>query len=355
MGRYLAGVLGAVVDLPAPPDLILVLFSLAGAVANPPPRARPAPRRLPARVLNRLWARVPFPPAELLSGRVDVFHGGNFVLPPLAKAAGVVTVHDLAFLKHSDTVDSQVRAYGRLVPASLARARRVITVSEAVRAEVCEEYGLDPERVVVAHNGVDPEWAQALPPDAGLRARLGLPERYLLFVGNREPRKGLDLLVRAHEAARRADSQVPVLALAGPSGWGDVWKGHEPGPDVLLLGFLPDQQLRAVVAGAVALCQPSRYEGFGLPVLEALACGRPVLASDIPALREVGGDHVSYAGPGDADGWSHLLVQVAAASTDSTSEAARRAHASRFTWVQSALTHAETWRAAAAEGRPGRT
>ena len=351
VGRYLEGVLTGLAQLSEAPEPLLTLFSRRGPVPDPyPPRTRLAPRRLPGRVLQSCWARAAFPPVELLTGRVDVFHAGNYVLPPLRRAAGVVTVHDLTYLRYPETVDDYVSTYRHRVPEALRRAGRVVTVSRAVRAEVCAEYSLDPARVVVAPNGVDAAWSSAQPLPSPDRTRLGLPERYLLFVGNREPRKGLATLARAHAAARRDDAGVPQLVLVGPPGWGDVWGGRAPDPaDVRHLGFLADGDLRRVVAGAVALCMPSRYEGFGLPVLEALACGRPVLVSDIPAHREVGGDQVRYLPVAEVDAWSAALVEVSSDSDSHTAAAARRARAATFTWEGSAAVHLEAWRRAAAE------
>lgn len=345
VGRYVRGLLGGLAELHAPPP-VLAAFSLRGRLPDDTP-GRASPVRVPARLLHRLWQHAPFPPVELVTGPVDVFHAGNFVLPPTLRAAGVVTVHDLAFLRYPETVTSAVLAYRELVPASLRRAAGIVTVSAAVRDELCAEYRLDPTRVTVAANGVDADWRSARPPDAGVRARLGLPERYLLFVGNVEPRKGLPLLVRAHRAARRADPDVPPLVVVGPPGWGDAWGGAEPDPaDVLRLGYLGDDDLRRTVAGAVALCLPSRYEGFGLPVLEALACGRPVLASDLPAHREVGGEVATYL-PGDDDTWAQALLRAGGDDAPGPAEA-RRARAEGFTWSRSAERHLAAWTAAAA-------
>lgn len=351
VGRYLEGVLTGLAALPGAPEPLLTVYSRRGPVPDPaPPRTRPAPRRLHGRLLSGLWSRTRFPPVEVLTGRVDVFHAGNYVLPPLWRAAGVVTLHDLTYLRYPETVDAYVARYRRLVPDAVRRAARVLTVSEAVRQEVLAEFGLDPATVVVAPNGVDPAWAGARPLGPSGRARLGLPERYLLFVGNLEPRKGLPVLARAHAAARRSSSDVPVLALAGPAGWGDAWGGHEPDPDdVVRLGFLSDDDLRSAVAGAVAVCMPSLYEGFGLPVLEALACGRPALASDIPAHHEVAGDRAEYVPAQDVDAWAQALLDVSAAGEDPADEQARRERAAPFTWERSAARHLEVW-ASAAQG-----
>ncbi len=342
VGRYVAGVLTGLAELPDAPVPVLTAFSVRGSLPEDVP-GRPARLRAPARVLHRLWARVPLPPVELLSGPADVFHAGNFVLPPTWRARGVVTVHDLTYLRHPETVTPAVLAYAHLVPDSLRRAARVVTVSAAVRDEVCAEYALDPAGVVVAPNGVDSAWSQASPPSAGDRARLGLPERYLLFVGNVEPRKGLPVLVRAHAAARAADPDVPALVVVGPRGWGDAWGDEQPDPrHVLRLGFLPDADLRRVVRGATAVCLPSRYEGFGLPVLEGLACGRRVLASDLAAHREVAGGLATLLPLGDVDAWSHALVAASRTGEPDDAEA-RQAHARTFTWRRSAALHLAAW------------
>jgi glycosyltransferase involved in cell wall biosynthesis len=346
VGRYVTGLLHGLAE--EAPELRprLTLFSVRGELpADLPPTARRAPGRFPARLLRPLWAHTPLPPVEILTGCVDVFHGTNFVLPPAARAGGVVTIHDLAFLRYPETVTGDVAHYRTLVPRALRRAAAVVTVSEAVAEEVRAEYpGICPP-VVVAPNGVEPAWARAEPAsDEDLR-RLGLPERFLLFVGNLEPRKNLGVLLRAHSAARRADSAVPRLVLVGPSGWGDRWQGGAPNPDdVVQAGYLGADDLRRVVARADGVCMPSRYEGFGLPVLEALAVGRPVLASDIPAHREVAQGHATLLPPDDVEAWAGALSAVERAAS---TPAGRRAHAAGFTWRKSAARHLEAYRSAA--------
>ncbi|MCZ2823780.1 MULTISPECIES: glycosyltransferase family 4 protein [unclassified Modestobacter] len=346
IGNYVHGLVDGLAGLVEGPEVLLTLFSVRGAVPGVlPARTRPAPRRAPARLLRRAWARWTWPPAEALTGRVDVFHGTNFVLPPLARAAGVVTVHDLAYLRYRETVTGDAAAYADLVPQALGRGATVLAVSQAMAEEIRAEYSLPSERVVVAHHGVDPRWAAADPPDTESRRRLGLPGRYLLFMGNLEPRKNLGTLLRAHAAAREADPSVPRLVLVGPAGWGDRWQGDPPDPDaVVLAGYLADAELRATVAGAAAVCMPSHYEGFGLPVLEALAAGRPVLASDIPAHREVAGGQATLLPTQDTDAWAEAMTRLPSATGD---EQTRRAQAARFTWSASAQAHLAAYRSAA--------
>jgi glycosyltransferase involved in cell wall biosynthesis len=352
VGNYVRGLVDGLAQLDDGPEVLLTLFSVRGAVPAPlPRRTRHAPRRAPARLLRRTWARWAWPPAELLTGRVDTFHGTNFVVPPLARAGGLVTVHDLAYLRYRETVTGDAAQYADLVPQAIDRGAHVLAVSRAMADEIAAEYGLADDRITVAHHGVDPAWSAARPVTAEARARLGLPERYVLFMGNLEPRKNLGTLVRAHTAARREDPSVPVLVLVGPAGWGDRWQGTEPDPrDVVTAGYLADGDLHAVVAGAAAVCMPSHYEGFGLPVLEAMAAGRPVLASDIPAHREVAQGHATLLPATDVAAWAEALTRLDAAPPD---PAALRAHAAGFTWRDSAQAHVRAYRLAADATGPG--
>ena len=319
VGRYVAGLVGGLTALPEPPDLRLAAFSLRGTDPPAPPGARWQYRRFPARVLQASWARTPLPPVEWLTGSLDVFHATNFVLPPTRRAAGVVSVHDLSFDRHADTVDANVLRYRTLVPRGLRHARAVLTLTEATAEEVRERYGHP--HVVAVRPGVDPVWSQPQP------APEGLPSSYLLFVGNLEPRKNLPVLV---EAVRRM-ADPPPLVLAGPAGWGPSL--DTTGIEVVRTGYLSDAQLRSVVAHASVMAFPSRHEGFGLPPLEAFACGVPAVVSDLPVLREVLGDLATYVPVGDADALADALQRALDAPGD---PAARRAHAASWTWERCA-------------------
>jgi glycosyltransferase involved in cell wall biosynthesis len=286
----------------------------------------------------------------VLAGAVHVFHGTNFVLPPAVRAGGVLTVHDLAYLRHADTVSRTSLAYRELVPRGLRRAAVVLTPSQSVADELAAQYPEAADRVRAAPLGVDPAWSSARPLTASERAGLGVPADYLLFVGTREPRKNLPVLLAAHRRARaQAGDGVPALVLAGPAGWaadGDV-DGRPGGQDdVVRCGYLPGPTLRSLVAGASALVLPSRYEGFGLPVLEALACGVPVVCSDLPVLREVGGALCRYVPVGDVDALAAALTGLPGRSP--VDAAGRRARAATFTWEACAATTARAYRDAAA-------
>jgi glycosyltransferase involved in cell wall biosynthesis len=317
VGTYTAGLLPELAALGH--EVVLTAFTWRGTEGLPAGYARG--RRFPARVLQELWMRSDVPPVEWLSGPVEVFHGTNFVLPPTRSAAGVVTIHDLAYEHHADTVAPATLRYRTLVPRALKRGAWAVTATEAVAGEIRERYGT--ERVAVAPLGVDPAWIGAAPPRPA-----GLPEEYLVYVGNIEPRKNLPVLL---DAVARLWPDVPPLVLVGSHTWGPALDASRvPEGAVVLPGYLPHDAVRAVVAHARLLVLPSRYEGFGLPPLEALAAGTPVVVSDLPVLREVLGGHATYAPPGDAGALAAAIGDALAAPP--TAREARVAHAATYTW-----------------------
>lgn len=333
VGRYTAELLNGLAAI-GEDDLVATAFTARGAAGLSgavPAGVTVRSRRVPARLLRGLWQRWEFPPVGLSAGRLDVFHATNFVLPPTGRAAGVVTVHDLSFLHARDAVDRASLAYRELVPRSIERAEQVLTPSQAVADEVVEEYRVDPARVTAVHLGVDPSWRGARPDRVWAQKR-GLPEDYVVAVGTLEPRKNLQVLVDAAAALLREHPGGPDLVLVGPAGWGDALNlDRLPAGRVHLTGFLDDADLPRVVAGSRALVFPSRYEGFGLPPVEALACGRPVLVSDLPVMHEVLGRHARYVPFDDTDAWSQALADLPA-SADPAAEEERRAHAAVYSW-----------------------
>ncbi|MDP9100985.1 MAG: glycosyltransferase family 4 protein [Actinomycetota bacterium] len=321
IGRYTAGLLGALATGPDP--VVATAFSLRGLSALPgqvPPGVRVAARPAPARGLQALWARSEWPPVELLTGPLDVFHATNYVLPPLRRARGVVAIHDLNFLRRPDTVDAASARFRALVPRSIRRAGAITVLTTTMADQVRDEYR-PAVPVVVTSVGVDQAWFEAIPPSPGLRVDLGLPASYVLFVGTLEPRKDLPTLLAAHSLLPDA----PPLVLVGPPGWGD----RVDVTGCVTPGFLPDAVLHSVVAGAAALVVPSLDEGFGIPVVEALAAGTPVVASDLAVLREVGGPHVTYAEVGHPESFATALSAVLA---DPGPAGPRREWAATFTW-----------------------
>jgi glycosyltransferase involved in cell wall biosynthesis len=357
VGRYVEHLLGELATTGAD-ELTATAFTLRGAGGLPlvvPPAVAVRHRPVPARLLREMWARVEAPPVEWLAGPADVFHGTNFVLPPLRRAAGVVTVHDLSYLRTPRTVEAESLRYRALVPRSLRRAAVVCAPSRAVADEVLAEYGLAEDRVAVTPLGVDEPWLRAEPPAPGWLAAHRLPERYLLFVGSLEPRKGLPTLLDAYRDLRAGDADIPPLVLVGPAGWGAAPDlGGVPPGSVLTPGYLDISSLRGAVAGAACLAFPSVYEGFGLPPLEALACGTPVVASDLPATREVLGGQAVLVPAGDPAALAHALAGILAEDGGPAARAARRAHAARFTWVRCAAATRAAYRTAVSQAGPAR-
>jgi len=352
IGRYTEHLLAA---LAGRGDLTVsaTAFTTRGAGALPaavPPGVAARSLPVPARLLRAVWSHLEVPPVGLFSGRTDVFHATNFVLPPTGRAGGVVTIHDLAYLTMPDAVDATSRALRELVPRSLSRAAAVCTPSQAIADQLRDAYGPRVSEVVVTPLGVDPGWLDAEPPGPDLRARLDLPADYFLFVGTREPRKDLATLLAAYARLRaeRPGAELPALLLVGPEGWGP---GQQPAPGVQVRGYLPTEDLRAVVAGARALVMPSRDEGFGLPALEGLAAGVAVIVSNVPALVEVTAGHAPVFPIGDAAALAGLLADAADLPLDQPREAQarrdRRAHASGWTWERCAEGTVSAYRLAA--------
>ncbi|WP_448061637.1 glycosyltransferase family 4 protein [Cellulomonas hominis] len=354
IGRYVAQLLPA---LPPAlrrrgldPDVRVVTWTARGGrLTDLPPGVTRVGLPAPARVLRAAWLRTGHPRIELLAGRCDVFHGTNFVSPPARSAHEVVTIHDLTYELHSATVSVDSLAYRGLVPRALDRGAHVVTPSAAVADAVRSYYGLGADRVTATPLGVDAPWFAAVPAADDWLARAGLPHEYLLFVGSLDPRKNLPRLLDAHARLRALDPATPDLVLAGPAG---RERDLADRPGVHVTGWLADADLRALVAGARALVLPSVDEGFGLPALEALACGRPVAVADIPALREVTGGLAPMGDPHDTDALAGAVAAVLALPDDDVHRSARRNWARRWTWDACADRTVDAYLAAGA-GRDG--
>jgi glycosyltransferase involved in cell wall biosynthesis len=269
-------------------------------------------RRLPVRGLNAAWNRLAWPPLDRLVGAaLDLVHSPTPLLIPSRKGKRVVTVHDLFFLKHPGMVEGEVRRdYVALVRDHVRRADGVVCVSEYTASEVRRLLDVPEEKIAVTPHGIDPIY-RTQPTDEqvdeALR-RLRLPRRGLLYVGSGEKRKNLVTLVIAYLALARR-RRLPPLVLAGP---GTDWAqgGSRVGPQILATGYLDKPDLRALMAVSSLLVLPSLEEGFGLPVVEAMAAGLPVVCSAGSALAEVASDAACLVDPRDANGLAHTLERV---------------------------------------------
>lgn len=284
-------------------------FAPGGGVRWRHSRLRTA--RPPARIA---WEQAAGPLAAARD-RLDLFHGPVNVLPLLLPCPGVVTVHDLAFLAYPEAYHPAKRRYLKLATAlSVRRAARVIAVSAATRDELVRRLGVPERKVTVVHNAVDPAF-KPLPAAeiAAFRAEQELPERMVLFVGTLEPRKNLVGLLDAF--ARIAPETDAHLVVVGGKGWlyDEVFARLARlglTERVRFAGFVPDAQLPLWYNAAEVFVYPSLYEGFGLPPLEALACGTSVVTSNASSMPEVVGDAALLADPDDPDALAAALRRL---------------------------------------------
>lgn len=289
--------------------------------------------------------------------RADVAHGPVFVGPLVGRCPLVVTVHDLSFLRLPHLFRPANRLYLTLFArVSVRRARRVIAVSAHAAQETAQLLGVPREKVCVVYHGVDPHF-RPLPPAevAAFRRAAGLPQRFVLYVGTLEPRKNL---VRLVEAFSRLQEPDLYLVVAGPRGWYDeeVFKRVELlglEQRVVFPGYVSSDALPLWYNAATVFVYASLYEGFGLPVLEAQACGTPVLASSSSGVPEAAGDAAVLIDPGSVEAIAVGLRRLL--EDESLREGLRQrglAHAAGFSWERTAAETVAVYRLAAlAEGK----
>ncbi len=263
---------------------------------------------------RKIW-REAFLPAWAMARRPDVLWGPEGILPRRAPVPTVVTVHDLAALRFPGIKpDAHVRGVRTQIGGSARRADRVITISEATAADIEKEFGIGRERLRIIPNGVDAEFA---PGDrdaarAAVRERWGLDSRFVLHVGAIEPRKGLDVLIDA-AALAAADGADWRVVLAGMPGFGgEAIQAHARASGACdLIGWVTDEELLQLLRAAEALAMPALYEGFGIPPLEAMACGTPaVIAADSGGLEEVSGPASIVVAERTPEAWRSALEQA---------------------------------------------
>jgi glycosyltransferase involved in cell wall biosynthesis len=325
IGNYIRGSLGGLVEASAGHHEIV---AFAPTSIRGPERIRAALAgldlelrtiRLPfSHALRTAWSIAGRPAAERLLGAFDVLHFSDWMYPPQRRGVRATTIHDLVPLRHPEWVTPRTRAmHTRKYRNAAATCDLVFVNSEYTGRDVTETLGVPAERVHVGH----PAAKEAYRAD-GPAADLGAP--YLLTVATLEPRKNLQTLVEAH----RLLGGDLLLAVAGGEGWGDQPELDDP--RIRRLGFVTDEELARLYRGAAAAVYPSRFEGFGIPVLEAMACGCPVVVSAHPSLDEASGDAAVRANPDDP-------AALAAAVEDALrrrSELAAKglAHASTLSW-----------------------
>lgn len=372
IGRYTRELVQAIIALGG--EFAYTLFYAAGGLdhASPylaelrqlcadHPHVRAVAIPLTPRRLTQIWQRLRLPlPVEYFTGPLDILHAPDFVLPP-TRARSIVTIHDLSFLIYPEcAAPGMARYLSGAVPRGLRRANIVLADSNATRQDLARLLGVDLARVVVVYPGVGARFRPLSPQTiAPLRQRLGLPDRFLLFVSTLEPRKNVVRLLEAfaqfaagratndeqatrHQAQPIAPQSPYHLVIAGRRGWlyQDIFAAIERlhlGDYVRVLDFVDDNDLPALYNLAWAFVYPSIYEGFGLPALEALACGTPLLTADNSSLPEVVGDAAVLVPADDVDA---IAAGIARVVDDNALRARLRVagplRARAFSWEQAA-------------------
>ena len=298
-------------------------------------------------LFQRRWWTIGLP-SYIRSHPFDLFHGTNYEAPLRAQCPTVVTIHDLSLLLHSSTHEAwAVRRARLLLPLMARKATLIITPSEQVKDEVCQHLKLGPSKVfaipLAARSSFTP---MPVSQTAETRRRLGIDDEFLLFVGTIEPRKNLTTLVQALEEVLRTTDLRPQLVVAGKVGWkSDELLSHlDRSPvkeHIKLVGFVADEDLRALYSSCRAFIYPSIYEGFGLPPLEAMACGAPVIASRVPSIKESVARIVSAT---DSKDLARNVIELLREEQARQSLSLRGPkHAQEFTWQRTAALTREVY------------
>ena len=294
-------------------------------------------------------------PLELLASPIDLLHSTDFIPPFIRRCRSVITVHDLAFLRWPQLLTADSRRYfNQQIAHAVGSSDRIIAVSRATRQDLIELLAADPAKIDVVYEAADPSMGpepDSAITDLGLK-RLGLGGEFLLFVGTLEPRKNVPLLVSAFRALVDAGYEGQ-LVLAGARGWlyEDVFRAVEAlhlGTRVRFVERFSQAELRHLYNGARLLVLPSVYEGFGLPVLEAMACGLPVITSDVSSLPEVAGAAALTVPAADVDALVTAMSRVL--NDGALAEELRRrglARAAEFSWERAAHETVAVYRRAA--------
>ena len=300
---------------------------------------------------------------ELRRHPVDLLHV-QYTAPPLAPCPVVTTIHDLAFEHLPETFKRRSWMQLRLtVRRTARRAAHIITVSEYSRGDISRTYGIEPERITVTPEAAPAHFGPVTNETELRRIResYGIQENYILSLGSIHPRKNLVRLIEAYSCLRtvRPQGKLPQLVLAGKRGWLDdetfrAAERHALGRDILFTGYVPEQDLVGLYSGAICFVYPSYFEGFGLPVVEAMQCGVPVIAGNRTSLPEIVADAGLLFDPFDTQALVNALTQVI---DDSGCRAVLRAkglkQAKNFNWKATAQLTLEVYQAAAKGKRTG--
>jgi glycosyltransferase involved in cell wall biosynthesis len=304
--------------------------------------ARAVDRRIPGQVLTWAWNRLQFPPVDWLAGRSDIVHAATPLAIPTRAGRTVLTIHDLHFLRHPERMQAEMRRdFPRLVHAHAARADAVVVSSRYTADDVARTLKVPESRIHLCPPGA-PRWAA----DTAERRR-HRPPRHILFVGTLDARKNVGVLLQAYAQLTGRRPNSPPLVIAGAmTAAGAAWQAearalHLEGL-VQWKGYVDQPTREALFADAHMLVLPSLDEGFGLPVLEAMACGVPVIVSNGGSLPEVAGDAARPIAPDDVEGFRDAMDALLHADVAAVASARGLARAAQFRWPHCA---AQVWRA----------
>ena len=300
--------------------------------------------------VHRRWWSLGLP-SYIRRRSIALFHGTNFEVPLRGNGPTVVTIHDLSLLLHSSTHEARAVLRGRLrLPRMARRATFVITDSEQVRREACDHLKIEPQKVVAIPLAPQRSFVPApLAQIVETRTRLGIEDEFVLSTGTVEPRKNLITLIRAFEDVLRTTDLRPQLVIAGRLGWKqkDLLSSLEKPmlrDRVKLAGYVSDADLCALYSSCRAFVYPSIYEGFGLPPLEAMACGAPVIASAVPSVTASAARVIAAT---DVHAMAGAIVELLTdAQARESLSAAGLKHAAEFSWEQTAMLTREVYQEA---------
>ncbi|MBC8369361.1 MAG: glycosyltransferase family 4 protein [Planctomycetes bacterium] len=307
--------------------------------------------QIPPQILRRFHV-----PTEWLAGEHDVLHGPFDLMAHTSKAARVVTIHDLAFLRAPDGLPQQwIADRKRLVPPSAKRAHRVITVSEFSKRDIVEHFQIDPQRVQAIYHGITPGLVPSNNPTADrqrIAERYGVSDNFILYLGTLQPNKNIEGLCAAFQIMKQ-QGYPGKLILAGAQGWlfDEMWQrivNRQHDKDVVLTGFVDREDIPRLYGTCDAFALVSFLEGFGIPVIEAMACGAPVVAADACSLTEVTSDAGLLVDPNDQQQIADALLSLCTDLQLREKMIARGLnHAAKFTWRRTAEQHLAAYNIAA--------
>jgi len=307
--------------------------------------------------LSRLWREHVLLPRACGGERVDLLHCPKSAIPYFSPCPTVVTLHDLIPLRHPETEKLAARIYWKIqIPVAARRSSYIITDSEHARQEIMADFGVAPERIRAIMLGFDPRMALATDPaqTALVRGKYALPQGYILYVGTIQPRKNIDTLIEAYARLRTVRESMPKLVIVGRKGWlydRLFTRISELGlaDEIIFTGFVPDEELPHIYAGASLFVYLSFFEGFGLPPLEAMACGVPVVTSNTTSLPEVVGDAGLAVPPSDLDAVMAAMARILDDAGFARTLGERgRERARLFSWDAAAAETLEIYRQVAA-------